>query len=741
MKKEIELLSAFAENEEEKRAAELFCAELKSRTGGKPVYADCAEKAGFVFKTDGRENRDEFSIDYDGTRFVFSAAGVRGLVFAYGRFLRKTEYADGNVYLVEDIDGDYCPDKKIRGHQLGYRTTPNTYDAWDYDDYFRYYLDIMYMGCNTVEHIPYEGMESRRNRLMKYDEQEFLVKATEMADELDLDVSLWYPNQEEESHEQAAERRRKLLETLPRADILFPPGGDPGEMPADEFIDHCIAIKKAAETVFPEIEMWPSAQAPHSIPNWGDTLVESLKSEPEEINGIIYGPNHAFDLDTLRRKVPGKYPIRFYPDITHNVRCEYPVHFDRDDWHFALTTGLGRECTNPRPMEYRRIHRITSPYVCGSVSYSEGITDDVNKFIWSDMDFDPEVTIRDSLLDYARLFFPGAPADKLADGILRLELDWACDPGENPGIDSTLELFESLRAEYPSLDGNWRFDQLIFRAECDWVLRYRRIFEHKLVKRAKAAMKKGDLEGAKKALEGEYCEKYAEVRADITALAQHLFDEIGLQTDIEHYCADNWERGAVLEIIDLPVTDRAWLLNRLAFADTLPEDERADFAARVAEREKVKKDEFHFSIAVNGLAEAGAPQQGEVYMNFQGDRPFVNNGTMPTAMFGIFDNLSFRLKTGGLTAGTDYILRVAFSDESDERITDHRVIVNGHTVYEGKQFGGVRNEKFEKEMLAPRFKAIEYTIPAEYIENGCIDLLMQEDYMGIMFSELWIVKA
>ena len=73
---------------------------------------------------------------------------------------------------------------------------------------------------------------------------------------------------------------------------------------------------------------------------------------------------------------------------------------------------LGRECTNPRPCEYREIHRLTRRYVVGSVSYSEGITDDVNKCVWSDMDFFPDVDVRDSLEDYSRLYFPSLPASE-----------------------------------------------------------------------------------------------------------------------------------------------------------------------------------------------------------------------------------------------------------------------------------------------------------------------------------------
>lgn len=46
-----------------------------------------------------------------------------------------------------------------------------------------------------------------------------------------------------------------------------------------------------------------------------------------------------------------------------------------------------------------------------------------------------------------------------------------------------------------------------------------------------------------------------------------------MQTDVERYCANSWERGAVLETIDLPNTDRAWLMGRLEKAESMPDDE------------------------------------------------------------------------------------------------------------------------------------------------------------------------
>ena len=729
----------FADSSDAKKAAELFAEEIRLRTGGMSDFTDNADSANFIFRQADGICRDGYGIDCGENAVTICASGIRGFIYGVGMFLRKIVPVCGVPVLTEDISGSCSPDKSIRGHQIGYRTTPNTYDAWSYEDYRRYYLDMMFFGTNTVEHIPYERGVSKRNRLMKYDEEEFLVKASEMADEYDLDVSLWHPNNDGETVEFAAERRGRLYETVPRLDVVFPPGGDPGEYGADEFVLRCKEISKALKKVHPNAQMWPSAQQPHSVPDWGEVFIGEMEKLPDEIDGIITGPNHAFDLETLRRRLPSKYPIRLYPDITHNVRCEYPVHFDRDDWHFALTTCLSRECTNPRPREYRLIHRLTRRYVVGSVSYSEGITDDVNKMVWADMDYFPDCDLRTSLLDYARLFFYGADPEAIADGILALELNWQCDPAENPTIETTLSAFENMQAEYPFLAENWRFVQLLLRAKCDWVIRRRRLFELSLIKLAEREINGGRLDSARRILETDFDSDYKKQREDITALCQKMFDLIGLQTDIENYCADNWERGAILETIDLPVTDRKWLLGRLDAAKDAADP--AEYMKKIINRNKVRSDEYYFSVALNGLEECGAAQTGEIYMNFQGDRPNVNTGEMPVCMFKVYDNLTFKCKVGGLDFDGDYRLKITFTSRKDETTTAHKILVNGVAVYEGAQYGGEKDAEFDTAMLCDGFETATYLIPKELIHNGCIDLEFSEPQSGIMFSEFRITHS
>ncbi len=722
-----------------KIASHMFADELRLRIN-KEIIVTATENADFVFVIlDSESESDAFKIEIKDNQFIFSAYRLRGLLFAYAQFLKKTVFANDDMHLIDEIVGEYHPDKRIRGHQLGYRTTPNSYDAWTYEQYERYYKDILLMGCNTVEHIPYEKGVSRRNRLMKYDEEEFLVNASAMADKMDLDVSLWIPNCEEDIVS-ATERRDKLFARLPRLNIVFPPGGDPGELEPDELFERCKAFREVLKKHHPKAELWPSAQQPHSMPLWGEAFLEASEKNDNAIDGVITGPNRAFDLDVLRKRLSPDYEIRLYPDITHNVRCEYPVHFDRDDWHYALTTCLSRECINPRPTEYKQIHTLTRPYVIGSVSYSEGINDDVNKFVWSSLDFDPDQSLRTILEDYARLFFVGCDAEKVADVIFALERNWEGEPVENPHIETTLQMVISLCNSNPTLSDSWRYNCLLFRACCDVLVRRRLMEENEKLKTAIRCIEKENIDAAAKILDSPLSDSYSALRRTIDSLAQKLHEQIGLQLDVEHYCADNPERGATLDTIDLPITDCKWLKNKINNSENMSATDRIAYLKRIIHRNKVEKDEYYYSFAINGFTDLGVRQKPDFYMNFQGDRPNVNTGNLPVCMFKLYDHFSFSCKCAGFSPATDYILQISYKNDPNTITKHHRIEANGHIIYEGKQFGGYRNEAFEKEMLPEGYTAVCYDLPAEVFINGCLELSITEPMTGFQFSEFRIIK-
>lgn len=714
------------------KAAELFSYELEVRGVPAKAVSDCNE-ADFSFVTDKNMGRDSFSIKTGNGGYVFTASGIRGHIYAFGYFLRKAEKKADGLGLVCDVCGDYSPYKKIRGHQLGYRTTPNTYDAWDYEQYRRYYIDLMMFGMNTVEHIPYQNGFSERNRLMKYDEEDFLVEASRMADEYDLDVSIWHPNNNHETFEEAVDKRDKLYRRIPRLDYVFIPGGDPGDLPAEEMLDRCIAFKKVLVKSHPDCQMWPSAQAPHSIENWGEKFAEKMKELPEEIDGVIYGPNHAFSLEELREKIDDRYPLRNYPDLTHNVRCEYPVHYRSQDWDFALCSCLSRESTNPRPVEYSTLFKETESYFIGSVSYSEGIHDDVNKVVWSCLDYDGDYGT-EGVYDYSRTFFYGYDWKEIAEGIFDFEKSWNGSVETNAYIEKNFNRFTSIAEKNPELIQNWRFLQLLIRARCDRFIQLKRLDDIEHISTARKLAESGDFAGSRKELEAAYPDELKAIREDIFEGYDLLFNLIGYQADVEHYCTNGWERGAVLDTIDNPVSDRPWLLDR--FSAGLTEDE----ILRCFARYDVKPGDYYYSNAFKGLKGSGFEQEYEVYMNFRGDNPGDNNGTLPTGMFCIFDSYTFRTMIDGLEDGCGYRLHVTWLRKFDENAKDLEIKGNGYVIYHGPQYG-TPDPEFDRVLGNPKGCSCVYDIPAGVIKDGKLELLFSEFVMCVMFAEFYLEKT
>ncbi len=721
----------------EKKAAEIFSEEINSRLR---IEEEATIDFSVAFAEDSSfSSEDDFSVEYEPLKIIFRAASIRGFIFATGLFFRKCIVNNNKIYLPFDISGHYSPDKKIRGHQLGYRQTSNTYDAWDIEEYRRYYLDIMYFGTNTCEHIPYENAVSDKNAIMKKDEQVLLCEAAKVAEEFGMDVSVWYPNCEKDMAS-AVKNREKLFSEAAKLDYIFPPGGDPGNIQPEELLERCCEFNKILKKYHPAAGMWPSAQQPHHLPDWGTKFLREMKKMPDFIDGVITGPNAAFPLDILRKYLPKEYPIRLYPDITHNLRCEYPVHFDRDDWHYALQTVNGRECANPRPAEYKKIHSDTRGYVIGSVSYSEGVNDDINKAVWSALDFDPDTPLREILEDYSRLFFPGSDYEKVADAIFGLEKNWEGAPEDNPQIEYTLKLWEAIGNDSPSLYENWRFRQCLFRARCDAFVRRKIIFENSLIENAKRCAKKQDIAAAEEILKMPTPVHISSLYKEIEDDAAKLFELIGLQLGTEKYYAKNFERGAVLNTIKLPLTDLPWLINRFKKAEKLNEAEKAEFILRCFDRNKVDNDEYYYSVALHGLCPGGVKQMKGFYMNIQGDRPDKNNGTLPTALFKLYDHFSFRLKTciNGYEQGC--ILMITYRNTNNADSIKHTVKINGNTVYKGPQFGGKRNKDYENDMLPEGFIAVEYNIDPSFIINGCIDLQITEPVNGFEIAELRFTK-
>jgi hypothetical protein len=356
-------------------------------------------------------------------------------------------------------------------------------------------------------------------------------------------------------------QREEFYKKAVKLDDIFFPGGDPGHNHPSDVMPFLKDVHTLVQKYHPEAGVWISLQgfSAEQIDYFYNYLDEN---NPDWLRGIVTGPSSPLPA-TTRHRLPKKYKHRHYPDITHNVRCDFPVL----NWDQAFALTIGREGINPQPNYYSKIHAELSPFIDGFVSYSDGAHDDVNKVTWSMRGWDIETTPLEIMQDYSRFFFGPHLADKAANGILALEQNWAGPLAENGGVELAFNFWQSLEKENPQLSDNWRWQMLVLRAYYDTYTRRRQIYEQKLEREANKIMSKVDEFGInttmdkalEKIFEAETARQDQDLRIKIEDYCDDLFESIGLQTDVKKYKASGSQRGCILTFVDYPLNNRWWL--------------------------------------------------------------------------------------------------------------------------------------------------------------------------------------
>ncbi|MGJ5818747.1 hypothetical protein [Paludibaculum fermentans] len=508
-------------------------------------------------------------------------ADARSLLYGVGAFLRKADWSQGRLSL-ESMAISTSPTSPIRGHQLGYRNTANSWDAWTIQQFDQYIRDLTLFGVNSIENIPFQ--DDRHNPLMKVPRKEMNRAMTEICRKYGLDYWVWTPA---DIDLKDAVKREALLakfdEMFADSRVLtgvFVPGGDPGSNPPELVLPFLEDIAKRMAPVHPKAKVWLSLQGfDKEKEEWVYRYIE--QKQPAWLGGLVAGPSSP-PIARTRQRLPRQYGLRLYPDLTHNKICQYQVpHWDQA---YALT--LGREAVNPRPAEYAAIHNRYAAASDGFVSYSDGVHDDVNKVLWSALAWDPHQPVRGILREYASLHFSSGLAWGIADAILALERNWQGPLADNGAVEGTLLTWRGLEAKAPQLETNWRWQMCLLRAVYDPYVRRRLLYEAGLeteVNRILAAARPGGsaeaISQSRAILNRAVSEPVsADLKFRIVELCEKLFQSIGLQTSVEKYHASGAERGAVLDFVDAPLNNRWWL-----------EDEFKKVSAMASEPERLAR--------------------------------------------------------------------------------------------------------------------------------------------------------
>jgi hypothetical protein len=582
------------ETERTKFLVEVFRQEVEKRVGNRLVSQDKASnanKATIVLSTwpqlDNLANpyreragtltpmhAEGYSLFLDGNGPTLYVIGQddRGLLYGIGQVLRKMNWTEGKLELSKSINKRSSPTYPIRGHQLGYRPKTNSYDAFSVPMFEQYIRELALFGANSIEIVPPRTDDDFTSRHMTLPAIEMIGEQSRIADQFDMDVWMWYPNMGSDySHPDSVQveiaEREEVFASVTRLDHLFVPGGDPGELEPDELFSWLEISAEVLHRHHPNAKIWVSPQVFRPTQEWFDRFFYHINQEYDWLGGVVFGPWVKIPLPELRKLVNPEIPIRRYPDITHSLSSQYPI----PEWDLAMSMTLGRECINPRPTDQKAIHNALAHLADGSLSYSEGTNDDVNKFVWTDQDWDPTTPVIETLRDYARFFFGSEWVEGIAQGLLAQEENLRGPLLTNMQVPVTLQLWQEMesKADEP-LKKNFRFQMGLNRAYFDAYVQRKLAFqtaaEHQARDLMRQSLKANSHENLREALSvlNESISKQVAVewRERCMELAEALYQSIGAQLTIDPHGAASG-RGNFIDNLDAVLSDAPWLIDNI----------------------------------------------------------------------------------------------------------------------------------------------------------------------------------
>lgn len=682
----------------------------------------------------------------------------RGMLYGIGYLLRHMEFAPATAVLPEPIDLASAPEFAVRGFQLGYRYKNNTYDAWTPERFEQYIEDLAVFGTNTIEILPPHTDDRATSPLFPVPAMQMMIDISAITKKYGLRCSVYYPAMAKNYADpatQASELKAwgQVLSKLPEVDALFVPGGDPGHTAPSVLFPFLAKMSVVLHKYHPKATIWVSAQGFNAQEM--KNFYALINAHPAWLTGVVAGPQSRDSILVQRAHISPSIPIRFYPDIAHTMQAQFPVQ--KWDPVYALTEG--REVIEPRPLDETAIFRDYAPAMYGFVGYSEGVNDDVNKFLWAALGWNQKADPSNTLLEYARYFLgsDGFSEQTFAEGLLDLERNWQGPIASNTGVDRTFKLFETMQAEAtPTQLDNWRFQEALYRAYTDEYERQRYLADQSIEQRAMAALATAPKIGSLAAMQqaaavlntGTVQHLLASTpslrawHSTIEMLGGELFDNIGIQLSVEKYGAAGIMRGASLDTLDVALNNRVWLLNQFAHIRTLTSE-----SARLA--------------AIEAVVDWKQPGAGSFYDNLgdASDEPNLVRGpgypTDPAFLHTALDAVSnftpndgwrmsqisnagalydndLELRFTGLDPKAHYRLRI---DYAGEGYTLPMTLVANGTYTLQKSFHRKHDPEF-----------IELDLPQAAVKNGVLDLRwtrpqgMGGGGRGLQVAEVWLLR-
>jgi len=676
----------------------------------------------------------------------------RGVLFAVGYLLRHMEFARNRASLPAPLQVATAPHYTVRGHQLGYRFKNNTYDAWTPERFEQYIRDLAVFGSNTIELLPPRTDDAPSSPLFPLPAMETMIRVSSILQKYGLRCSVFYPAMAENYADPATVNSElhewgEVFRQLPQVDEVFVPGGDPGHTDPAVLFPFLAKVADVLHRWHPWAGIWVSAQGFNA--GQMQRFYALVSARPAWLAGIVVGPQSRDDLIAQRAHIPAQIPIRFYPDIAHTMHSQFPV----PAWDVAYALTEGREVIDPRPTQETAIFHHYAQAMSGFVTYSEGVNDDVNKFIWSALGWSPAADPAETVREYARYFLGsgGFRAEDFAQGVLALERNWSSPLAANENVEATLDTFQQMQCKAsPAQAANWRFEEALYRATTDAYERRRLIAEDAREQRAMAALatarEAGSLQAMQRAgdaLKPDPAEAVAlrPLRDSIETLAGQLFRDIGMQLSVKEYGASAVDRGASLDTADVSLNDRAWLENEFVrISGIAGEPERLADIADIVKWARPGTGSFYDDLG-NPAAEPHVVRAS----GYANDPAFLATAfdsfadhtpeqgwrlSQITHALALYDQ-PLEMRYDGLDASAHYRLRVDYAGEdSSQPVT---LTANGMVIHAPRKRG-------------TNPEIVEFEIPAAATHAGILDLQWTQPKglggggRGLQVAEVWLIR-
>lgn len=599
--KELKIVTEQGENA--RFAADFLKDEIFFRSGAViPVEnaadADREAEAGegeILLQTDSELEEETFTLTRKGDGIKIQAADKRGFLYGVSWVLRKMYLKDRKTGFSEELtDIKIQPSYRMRGHQLGYRDKQNTCPAWTESEYERYIRDLLIFGSNSIELLPPRTDDNLFSGHFKRDPFELMIELSGIIHSYGMDVHVWYPylslSIEGDTFKKEMAEREKIFKAVPYIDGLLIPAGDPGDLPPKEMFQAAKATADVLHRYHPNAKVWLAPQAFSPEEHWYEDFYEEVSKEPDWLYGVCFAPWEKDPIQDMYAQLPERYQktIRNYPDITHNVSSQFEV----PGWDEAFAYTLGRESYNARPCAFRQIHDYHKGYVMGSITYSEGIHDDVNKMVWGNLDYREEAPVEEAVRDYVRFFIDPDLTDELSGLIFKLEESWTGRILENANIDALYEKMMSIDKTVSRETGkNFRYQMLLLRILGDYQTKLRYAHDQQLEKEAYEALQAKEpvderIEKALNTLRKTWLEPVGvKERFQMQRLADELYRSCKIQLTTTRHKGQYLDRGAWLDTLNMALNDFQYLHQMLNRAKALTtEEEKAQAVEEVVNR-------------------------------------------------------------------------------------------------------------------------------------------------------------